>query len=251
MDVLNIFVVASLFAAVLLPRLWAGDGFPGCVGMLLPLVFAGVIFFGLGRISQIVVDQLLAPTRLMNLEAEERIATFWATGDEQAFLEPPTVRPNPELALRLIRDPQLQSILPAACLPVLRSSATAEGGPPASALVTDRLSGVSKWLLRNGAGILTAGLLLFVGLCGYSLARGACGLARANPTGIIVLLAGLAALGFVWSKRTLQRDSVEYEMQRELAAHFKSVNNVKRADFHEHRSEVLQRQMHSEGAGRP
>ena len=187
----------------------------------------------------------------MNLAAEERIGTFWATGDEHGFLERPTVRPNPELALRLIRDPQLQTILPAACLPVLRSSATAEGGPPATAHVTGRFTAVSEWLLRHAVGILTAGLLLFAGLCGYSLARGTCGLARANLAGIVVLLAGLAALGFVWSKRFVQRESVEAQLQRQLAADFKSVNNVKRAAFHEQRAEALQRQMDSKCSGRP
>ncbi len=239
MDVLNIFVVASLFATVLLPRLWSGGGLPAWAGMLLPLVFAGVIFFGLCRISQIVVDNLLVPTRVMNLVAEERIETFWATGNGREFLEPPTVRPNPELALRLLQDPKLRPILPAACL------------PPASRPIPGRFTAVSQWLLRHAVAILTAGLLLFAGLCGYGLARGAFGLARANPMGIVVLLAGLAALGFVWSKRSLQRESVEFEMQRELATYFKSVNDLNRAAFHEHRAEARQQQINSDGSRRP
>ncbi|HXR05040.1 MAG TPA: hypothetical protein VN836_10080 [Verrucomicrobiae bacterium] len=239
MDVLNIFVIASLFATVLLPRLWSGGRLPAWAGMLLPLVFAGVIFFGLCRISQIVVDNLLVPTRVMNLVAEERIETFWATGNGREFLEPPTVRPNPELALRLLQDPKLRPILPAACL------------PPASPPITGRFTAVSQWLLRHAVAILTAGLLLFAGLCGYGLARGAFGLARANPMGIVVLLAGLAALGFVWSKRSLQRESVEFEMQRELATYFKSVNDLNRAAFHEHRAEALQQQINSDGSRRP
>lgn len=77
------------------------------------------------------------------------------------------------------------------------------------------------------------------GLCGCGLARGTLGLARANPAGIIVLLAVLAALGFVWSRRSLQRESVEYGMQRELAVYFKSVNNLKRAAIFEHKADVL------------
>ena len=76
MDVLNIFVIASLFAMVLLPQLWSRGPFPGWAVKLLPLVFAGVIVFGLGRISQIVVDNLLRPTRMMNLVAEERVETL-------------------------------------------------------------------------------------------------------------------------------------------------------------------------------
>ncbi len=239
MDVLNIFVIASLFATVLLPQSGSSVRFPRWAGMLLPLAFAGVIFFGLCRISQIVVDNLLIPTRTMTLVEEERVETFWATGDERSFLEPPTVRPKPEMALRLLRDTKLQSILPAACL------------PPASPPITGRFTAISQWLLQNSVMILASGLLLFAGLCGYGLAHGAFGLTRANPAGIIVLMAGLAALGFVWSKRSLQRESVEYGLQRELAAYFKSANKLERAAFHEHKADALQHQKNSDGSRWP
>ena len=239
MDVLNIFVIASLFATRLLSQSRSRGRFPEWTGILWPLVFAGIIFFGLCRISQIVVDNLLIPTRAMTLAEEERVETFWATGDGRDFLERPTVRPNPELALRLLRDTQLQTILPAACL------------PPVSRPMPGRFAVISQWLLRNAVTILTTGLLLFAGLCGYGLARGAFGLTRANPAGIIVLLVGLAALGFVWSKRSLQRESVEYGLQRELAAHFKSVNNFERAAFHEHKADALLSQMNPDGSRRP
>ena len=165
--------------------------------------------------------------------------TLWATGDERSFLEPPTVRPKPELALRLLRDTKLQSILPAACL------------PPASPPLTGRFTAISQWLLQNSVMILAGGLLLFAGLGGYGLARGTFGLAPANPAGIIVLLAGLAALGFVWSKRSLQRESVEYGLQRELAAYFKSANKLERAAFHEHKADALQDRKNSDGSRRP
>ena len=239
MDVLNILVIASLFAAVLLPRTGSPGGFPGWAGTLLPLVFAGIIFFGLCRISQIVVDKLLIPTRLMSLMAEERVETFWATGDQHAFLEPPTVRPNPELALRLLCDTNLQSILPTVCR------------PPATPPLTDRFTTLSQRLLRNAMTILAGGLVLFAGLCAYALARGKLGLARANPTGIIALLAGLAALGFVWSKRSLQRDAVECGMQRNLATYFESVNKPDRAAFYQRKADSLQHQMNSAGSRRP
>jgi len=251
MDVLNIFVIASLFALVRFAQSgWPGR-FPKWVMRLLPLVFAGIIFFGLCRISQIVVDNLLLPTRMMNLMAEERVETFRATGDVHGFREPPTVRPDPEVVLEVLRDTNLQAILPDACLPVLPTHTIAEGGPPASAPVTGRLTSVSQLLRQNSETILAAGLLLFAGLCGYGLARGALGLTRANSTGIIVLLAGLIALGFVWSKRALQRDSVEYGLQRELAAYFKSANHPARAAFHEHRADALLHQMNSNRSGRP
>jgi hypothetical protein len=195
----------------------------------LPLVFAGVIFFGLGRVSQIVVENLLKPTRMMNLVAEERVTTLWTTGGTNDYFQPPTVRPSPEVALGVLRDTNLQTIMPAMCL------------PPASPPVAGRFAALSQWLLRNSTLILSSGLVLFAGLCGYGLARGALGLARANPAGIIALLASLAALGFVWSKHSLQRESVEYGLQRELAGYFKSVNNFKRAAIHERKADALKR----------
>jgi hypothetical protein len=227
MEVFSVLVIASLFATVLLGELWQHDLFPNCHEMLLPLIFAGVIFFGLCQISQIVVENLLLPTRQMNLVAEERVATFMTTGDERDFFESPTVRPNPKTALSVLRDAKLQPILPVACL------------PPASSPATGRLTAASQWLLRHSIAILSCGLILFVGLCGCGLARGTMGLTVRNPAGILTLLAGLAALGFVWEKHSLRRETVEYGMQQQLAGYFKSTNNLKRAATHEHRAEEL------------
>jgi hypothetical protein len=227
MDVFSIFVIASLFATVLLGELWYRDLFPNCNEMLLPLIFAGVIFFGLCRMSQIVVDNLLVPTRQMNLVAEERVTTFMTTGDDRDFFESPTVRPNPETALSVLKNAKLQTILPVACF------------PPAASPATGWLTTVSQWLLRHSIVILSCGLILFVGLCGCGLARGSTALNVKNPARILALLAGLAALGFVWEKRSLQRESVEYGMQKQLAADFKSVGNFNRAAIHEHKAEAL------------
>ena len=112
---------ASLFRNSVAPdNCGNADRFPNWNGMLLPLIFAGVIFFGLCQMSQIVVDNLLVPTRQMNLVAEERVTTFMtATGDERDFFESPTVRPNPKIsALSVLQDAKLQNH-PAsvACLP--------------------------------------------------------------------------------------------------------------------------------------
>jgi hypothetical protein len=227
MDVLNIFVIASLFAAVLLSQSLARSRFPQWAVTLLPLVFAGFIFFGLGRISQIVVDNLLRPTRMMNLVAEERVETCWITGESRDFFESPTVRPSPEVALGVLRDVNLQTILPAVCL------------PPASPPVAGRFAALTERLLRNALAILFSGLILFAGLGGYGLARGALGLERANPAGIILWLATLTILGYVWSERSVRRESVEYGLQRDLAVYFKSVNNLKRATIHERKAEAL------------
>ncbi len=178
---------------------------------LLPLAFAGVIFFGLGRISQIVVDNLLRPTRMMNLVAEERVETFWATGESRDFFEPPTVRPSPEVALGVLRNVNLQTILPAVCLPprfAARHRPVCRPGAVVAAEFSRRYCSPDCFCLR--------GLLQLTGWrAGPWVWRGQ------DPAGLIALLAGLAALGFVWSNRVRSGGNrVEYGLQRDLAAYF-------------------------------
>jgi len=228
MDILNIFVIASLFATVLLSQLWPGGSFSKWPWMLLSLVFAGVIFLGLSRISPIVVDNLLRPTRMMNLVAEERVETFLATGDQRELFEPPTVRPDPELVLTVLRNAKLQAILPAVCL------------PPADAHVTGRFTALSQWLRRNAVWILYGGLGLFVGLMGYGLICSPLGLARENGPAFIALLTILAALGFVWSKAPIKRETIQRELEYKLAGYFKSVDNPKRAAIFERKAEAVE-----------
>jgi len=239
LDVLNIFVIASLFASVLLAQFWLRGAFSIKFTLFPPLVFSAVIFFGLCRVSQIVVNELLIPTRRMNLVAEERVETFMATGDKRELLEQPTVRPDPEVVMGVLHDAKLQTILPAVCL------------PPADAHVTGRFTAVSQWLLRNSTGILYCGLGMFVGLIGYALIRNPLGLAWENLPAFIALLAVLSALGFVWSKAPVKRETIERDLEYKLAAYFKSVDNFKRAAIHEHKAEALKPQGNSDGARRP
>jgi hypothetical protein len=227
LDILNVFVIASLFASVLLAQFWLRGAFSIKFKLILPLVFFALIFFGLCRISQIVVDNLLIPTRMMNLVAEERVETFMASDNERDLLEPPTIRPSPEVALGVLRNTKLQAILPAVCL------------PPAGAPVTGRFTAVSQWLLRNSTGMLYCGLGLFIGLIGYALIRSPLGLAWENLSAGIAFLAILAALGFVWSKAPVKRETIERDLDYQLAAHFKSENNLKRAAIYEHKAELL------------
>ena len=227
MDVLNIFVIASLFATVLLRQLWTGETFSKWAASLLPLVFAGVIFFGLVQVSQLVVQGLLVPTRMINLVAEERVETFMATDDERELFETPTVRPDPKMTLGILRNEKLQTILPAVCL------------APTTHPVTGRFTTASQWLLKNSPLILMGGLALFAGLCGFGLARKTLGLVGADLAGTIALLAALTALGFVWSKSPIQRSTIERELHYKLAAYFTSVDNPKRAAIHEHKAEAL------------
>ncbi len=230
LDILNVVIIASLFASVLLAQFWLRGAFSIKFTLLPPLIFAAVIFFGLCRISQIVVDNLLLPTRMMNLVAEERVATFMATGDQRELLEQPTVRPDPELVLRVLNDAKLQTILPAVCL------------PPADAHVTGRFTAVSQWLLRNSTWLLYGGLGLFAGLIGYALIRSPLGLAWENLPASIAWLTILAAAAFVWSKAPVKRETIERDLDYKLAAHFKSADNLKRAAIFEHKARMLENQ---------
>jgi hypothetical protein len=226
MDVLNIFVVASLFAAVLLGQVWERERIKRWDGLLLPLVFAGIIFFGLCRISLTIVDDVLIVTREWNLIAEERTEAFLKTGDERELFKEPTVRPGPKITLSVLRDPNLQSILPPVCL------------SPTPSLSAGRFAATARWLLKNSVTILSCGLILFVGLCGYGLFRETMDLTFRNPAGIVALLIGLAALGFIWSKHTLQRESVERGLQQELSGYFKTKEPA-RAAIHERKAGEL------------
>ena len=230
LDILNVFVIASLFASVLLAQFWLRGAFSAKFTLFLPLIFSAVIVFGLCRISQIVVNELLLPTRSMNLVAEERVETFLATGDQRELFEQPTVRPDPEVVLEVLRNTQLQAFLPAVCL------------PPAEAHVTGRFNAVSQWLLRNSTGLLYCGLGLFASLIGCALFRSPLGLAWENLPAGIAFLAILAALGFVWSKAPVKRETIERDLDYKLAADFKSANNPKRAAIFEHKAEQLKNQ---------
>jgi hypothetical protein len=226
-EIFSVLLIASLFATILLGGQWQQNRFLRWTGRWLPLVFAGVIYWGIAQMSNLVVDNLLVPTRAMNLIAEERVAAFMASGDDSVLLKRPTIRPDPKVALEVLRHPKLQAILPAACVPAT------------SAPEVGRLATASRWLLRQAVIIVVMGLVLFVGLSGFGLVRATKGLAVPKPEGILALLAGLTALGFVWSKHSLQRDSIEYGLQQQLAESFKSAGALDRAAFHAHKADEL------------
>jgi hypothetical protein len=222
-DWFNLFVIAALFAAVLLAQLWEQHQLRNS---LLALVYITIIVAGVCRMSQIVVIGYLNPTRMRTLVAEERVERFIANGSESDFLENPTVPPDPRLTLTVLRDPQLQTILPAIC-------------QPSDAARAGRFATLTQYLLQYSPALLAIGLGLFIGLCGYGLARGTMGFAVKSPVAYLVLLAGLAALGFVCSKHANCRLAVEYDLQRQVAAQFKAAGNLKRAAIHEQKVEEL------------
>ncbi len=224
MDWLDILVIAAVFAAFLLAQL---DEHRQVQNGILAAAFIAVIVAGLCKMSQIVVADLLVPNRILTLVSEERVQNFLANGNESEFLQHPTVPPDPALALSVLRDPQLQPILPRCCV---RQS---------SDIKPERLMSCSNWLMEHSAAFLFAGLLLFCGLCGYGLARGLPGLRARNPAGVLALLACLAALGFVWCKHPVSRQSVEYALQQQIASRFKAAGNLKRAAIHEQKAAAL------------
>jgi hypothetical protein len=221
----NVFVIAAIFAAILIVQSQDRYRLPGAI---LALLFATIIIGGLCHMSQLVVG-FLGQTRTWNLVAEERVQRYMADGNESEFLERPTVRPDPQLALSVMQDKDLQKVLPAICL------------PPASA-VTGRLWPLSQGLQEYSLAILSAGLILFIGLCGFGLARNQLGLTSKNPVGILALLTGIAALGFIWSKHSVTRNSVEYQLQEQIAANFKAAGNLPRAAIHKQKAEALKQQ---------
>jgi hypothetical protein len=229
-DWFNIFVIAAVFAVVLLVQLqehhWFRNRFLGSI-------FVVAILCGIIHISPIVVNGLLAPTRMWNLAAEERVERFLANGNESDFLERPTVRPDPKLALAVLRDPQLQTILPVSCL------------PPSPVPKAGRLMGLAQWLLAHSFTILFAGLFLFVALFSYGLVRSgatglpALGIPGMSFTGIFMSSAVIVAMCVVWSNRSVSRESVEHDLQRQLAAQLQAAGNLKRAAIHEQKAEQL------------
>jgi hypothetical protein len=140
------------------------------------------------------------------------------------------VRPDASVALAVLRDPTLQTILPAVCL------------PPTPHPITGRFTAVSQWLLRNSVLIMYCGLGLSVVLVGRVLIRSPLGLAWENLPAFIALLALLAALGFVWSKAPVKRETIERDLDYKLAAQFKSVNNSKRAAIFDQKAGALENQ---------
>jgi hypothetical protein len=227
MDVLNIFVIAGIFAVLLLQRGWSPAGAGRAVAPLLPVLYAALMIFCLVKLSQLVVDQLLVPARLTNLVAEERVETFVATGDEKEFLTAPTVRPDAQVVLGILENKKLRPILPGICQPP-------DQRPPPYRLMLP-----TELLWQNAQWILGGGLTLFALLCGFGLARGALGLTRENLAGIIVLLAVLTALGFVWSRGAITRRALEYDLQCQLVDYFQANHNPQRAAIHAARAEAL------------
>jgi len=83
---------------------------------------------------------------------------------------------------------------------------------------------------------------LFAGLVICALIRSPLGLAWENLPAFITLLMLLAALGFVWTKSPVRRETIERQLQYQLVGYFNSVNNPKRAAIHELKAEALKNQ---------
>lgn len=223
MDLFNVLVIAAVFAALLLAQSAERHRFRN--GALSFLFFA-IILYGLCNISNIVVENLLVRTRMINLICEERIQRLAATGSATDFLENPTVPPDPKLVMSVLQDDQLQTILPLAC--VAPSATTPEYLMPAA-----------RFVLRHCIFILWSGLVLFAALCLRDIVPAAPGHPARNPAALLPLLAVLVALAFVFTKRNVSRESVEYQLQEQIAASFHAAGNSVRAAIHEQKAEAL------------
>ncbi len=228
MDKLNVLVIASLFAMVLLARFWMNGARAEKFALVPTLIFAAVIFFGLGRISQLVVNNLLVQTRMMTLVSEERVQRFMANGNESEFFEKPTVRPDPKVIEGVLHDQKLKTIMPAANL------------APTLTPVQGRFSDVSDGLLRHAVMFLCAGLGLALILIIQTLVRSPLGLAWENLPEFAILALLLASLGFVWSKGPIHRESVDRDLQYQLVNYFNSVNKPERAAIHQAKAKALE-----------
>jgi hypothetical protein len=126
-----------------------------------------------------------------------------------------------------LENKKLRPIMPGICQP------PDQRPPPYRFMVPTEL------LVKYAPLILAAGLVLFAGLCGFGLARSALGLSRDNLAGVIVLLAVLTALGFVWSRSANTRRTMEFTLQSQLAESFQANNNPQRAAIHAAKAEAL------------
>lgn len=226
-EVFSLLLIASLFATLLLGEHWRQNRRVTWNALLLPLAYATVIVWGLCQMSHLVVDNLLASTRTLNLIAEERVAAFVASGRDSDFLQSPTVRPDAEGALKILRDPQLQGILPPGCVPA------------AAAPVPGWLSRAAHLALRHGRDILFAGMFLFTGLGAWGLARGALELSWRNPACLIIVGAAVLALAGVARLHSLDRSAVEFGLQAQLAEQLQAAGYLQRAAIHARKAEAL------------
>ena len=226
MDKLNVLVIASLFSTALLARFWLRGGAAKfhCLPMM---AFAAIIYYGLGVLTPLVVDDLLASTRTSNLVAEERIQRFMGNGNEHDFFEAPTVRPDPKVIEGVLQDKELQTILPAASFP-------ADSQPAAT-----RLDRLAEMLWRHGVMILYAGLGLALVLMGTALVRSPLGIAWENAPGLLILVVLLGAVAYVWVLSPMHRESVERQLDNQLAVNFKLQNKLERAAVFEQRAKEL------------
>ena len=227
MDKLNVFVIAAIFAVFILAQFWLRPP-ARRFAVVLPLIFAALMLFGLVHITQLVVDNFVRPTRMMTLVAEERVETFRATGDADGFMDPPTVRPDAKVILGILRDPVLQPIMPAACL------------APSADPVHGHLTAATDWLLRHALWLLYGGLGLAVVLLAVMLARSPLGIAWENLPAGLVLLVLLGALGFVWTRSPIRRETVEHELQVQLTNYFTAQHKPDRAAIHAQKAKALE-----------
>jgi hypothetical protein len=219
LDALCIVSMASVFGLVLLSKRFAPVRFPAWTAWLLPLAFAGLIFFGIWQLSRQTVDFFLASVRVDDLIEEESVRAFAATDDACWLQDKLVPLPNPPLTIAMLRDPNLSVIMPPLCR-----------APGASANTNDGwLSAVTQAVRRRAMGVLLAGLALFICTSVMDATGRQGNFPERRFGGVVCLLTGLLVFVWVWPNRNLDPAGQDRDLHRILAFHFMACGDYKQA----------------------
>jgi hypothetical protein len=219
LDTLCMVAIASLFALVLLSKRFKLLHFPAWTSCLLPMAFAGLIFFGTWQSSRQTVDFLLMSVRVDNLIAEESVRAFVVTDDPRWLQDKLVPLPNPTLTISVLRDQKLSAIMPSICR-VPDEKVDQHRG---------RLSVIAQALRARATTVLLAGLFLFLCLSVIEIADRRDRVFERNFIGVVCLLAGLLALARIWPDRNLNSAGRDCELHENLGFHFMARNDYKQA----------------------
>jgi len=162
MDVLAIIPIASLGSLFLLAEELESPRLPARAVTIAAVLWAGILFLGLGQTSQATMTGYLPETRKWESLEEKNVQAFLSTGDTNYLLHQPLLAVpywNPAGLIDLLRDPKLSVILPPAC----RAPAKPDGDEFQQMAPLSRGAAL---LLYHGVAILCAGLFLFAGMAG-------------------------------------------------------------------------------------
>ena len=163
MDILTIIPIASLGSLLLLAEELESLRLPARAVTIAAVLWAGILFFGLGQTSQATMTGYLPQTKKWESLEQKNVQAFLSTGDTNYLLHQPLLAIpywNPAGLIDLLRDPKLSVILPPAC----RAPAKPDGDEFQQMAPLSRGAAL---LLNHGVAILWSGLVLFAGVAGF------------------------------------------------------------------------------------